>query len=296
MHIVRNDGVPLELYSASPPTVSYMAANRSNDKYFTSIYLASKGLPVPETYLVDTQDTAAGVKAATTFFESDRRGVVKPLDAGHGDGITVGVSTPEQLKAALVRADEFSKKAIIQEYFHSPVDVRVTCINYQFVAALARIPARVQGDGKHTVGELIDIANNSGERGKGYTSRLTMINRPGAELFLGGAIDDTPTAHEWVQVIGTANVGTGGETVDVTDQVPDWLKRMAEQAAQSMELPVCGVDFLLAGQPDPDSSLDQLQPVIIELNHCPSLFIHELPIHGSPRPVVAAFLDYLATI
>lgn len=296
LRIQRTDGKQLELFSASLPTVLHTDVIRSNDKYFTTLHLREQGLPVPETYIVSVDDDQKALELAGNMFDTDKKVVVKPLDAGHGNGITVGVANHEQLRRALTRSKEFSPKAIIQEYFHEPVDIRMTCIDYKFVAALVRIPARVQGDGVHTVAELIDQANNSGERGEGYTSSMNIIDKDGAALYLADDINSIPPKGEWKQVIGTANVGTGGETLDVTDSVPEWLKQLAEQAAQSMNLPVCGVDFLVADTVTPDSVQAQLKPVIIEINQCPSLFIHEIPIHGKSRPVVATFLDYLETL
>lgn len=296
LRIRRTDGKQLELFSASLPTVLHTDVIRSNDKYFTTLHLREQGLPVPETYIVSADEDHQALGHAQGMFASDRKVVVKPLDAGHGNGITVGVANDEQLVQALARSKAFSPKAIIQEYFHEPVDIRMTCINYQFVAALVRIPARVQGDGVHTVAELIDAANADGTRGEGYTTSMNVIDKAAAALYLGQAMQRVLPEGEWKQVVGTANVGTGGETVDVTDAVPDWLKRLAEEAARAMNLPVCGVDFLLADHVTPDSVQEQLKPVIIEINQCPSLFIHELPIHGKPQPVVAIFLDYLETL
>jgi len=147
------------------------------------------------------------------------------------------------------------------------------------------------------VRELIGIANRSESRGRGYTTQLNQLPLAAAENFLGEAgMARVPAQDEWVQVVGTANVGTGGETQDVTTDIPDWLKQLAEKTARVMGLPVCGVDFLLSSWPHQGSTQAQLRPVVIELNQCPSLFIHELPVHGQPQPVVAAFLDYLETI
>lgn len=296
LRVTRADGKVLELYSASSPIVSYIAVSRSDDKYFATMYLANQHIPVPETYLVRAEEKETALGIARTFFEAGKQCVVKPLDAGHGDGITVAVAGKAQMEAALLAAKQFSPKAIIQEYFPSPVDIRVTCIDYRFVAALVRIPARVQGDGQHNLAELIDITNQSGQRGQGYVSQMNVIPKAAASVFLGDAIHSVPAKGEWVSVVGTANVGTGGETQDVTAEVPDWLKRLAEQTARSMSLSVCGVDFLLATWPTIASTQEQLKPVVIELNQCPSLFIHEVPVHGQSQPVVAAFLDYLATI
>jgi cyanophycin synthetase len=296
LRVKRKDGKELELYSAAPPTVSFIATNRSNDKYFTTVFLRDQGMPVPETYLVAADDTLAAVQAATSLFASGKRCVVKPLDAAHGNGITVAIDDEARLLTAVAGAKAYADKIIIQEYFADPIDVRIACIDYKFAAALVRIPARVQGDGERTVSELIDITNTSSKRGKGYVSEMNVIPKANAEAYLEDAIHQVPAAGEWVQVVGTANVGTGGESMDVTGAIPAWLARMAEETARAMELPVCGVDFLLAGQPSADSTLEQLKPVIIELNHCPALFMHESPVHGKPQPVVAAYLDYLETI
>jgi len=159
---------------------------------------------------------------------------------------------------------------------------------------LERIPARVTGDGTKTVRQLIEQQNQ--QRGAQYTADLSVIPMERAEHYLDEAINNIPPEGEIVTVLGLANIGLGGEGRDVTSATPSWLLAMAEQAAQALRLPVCGVDFLIAQPPQPHLTEAQLQPSVTEVNKCPSLFMHELPKHGESQPVVKQYVDYLATL
>lgn len=295
MRLTRLDGKVLKIYSATPPTTSYAAASLANDKYATHLLLESRGLPVLDTFLVPATSTEVR-QAAQQLLHQGKRCVLKPLDSGHGNGVTVAIDSLNAVDDAADYAGRFSDKLLVQECYEEPVDIRVTCINYVPVGAVVRIPARVQGDGQHTTAELIDIANSNGERGERYSLPLNKIPKDLAQRYLGDALSRTPGGGEWVQVLGTANVGTGGETQDVTAELPDWLTAMAEDAAHAAELPVCGVDFLVARHPSVEATTADLRPVIIELNKCPSLFLNEKPTHGQAVPVVGLYLDYLSTL
>lgn len=293
IRLIRNDEVSIEISTAMPPTTSYIAAQLSDNKYLTHLCLEEAGLPVVQTFLC--RDDNEAQKAAETILDSGASYVVKPLNASHGDGITVGVSDLESLSIALAYAQQYSSNIIVQEYLPDAVDLRLLCINDQFVAALERIPARVVGDGTHTIAELIEVENQS-NRGLSYTSDLTEIPIDRVRAHLGGAIHDVPKNGVIRQVLGTANVGTGGETRDVTDLLPQWMKDMAATAVQKIGLGVGGVDFLILGQPYPEMTVEQAHPIITEVNKNPSMFIHETPNHGQPRMVVDEYLDYLARL
>ncbi len=294
MRIKRPDGAMLEVYSSIPPTTSLAAARLSDDKYMTHTVLQAVGLPVLPTYQIDTD--AQAIAAAKTILGQDQTFVVKPLDASHGNGVSVNLQTEEDLIVALGLARSFSPITIIQTYQSSAVDLRVLCVDNVFVAALERIPARVKADGQRTIEQLIIAENQSTSRGAEYTNELTTIPIDRVHAYLGEAIHAVPPKGTWVQLLGTANVGTGGETRDVTDELPEWLKKQAEQASKALNLAVCGVDFLASKAPAQTDTPAQLVATITEVNKGPSLFIHERPNHGSAQPAIAAFLDYLAKL
>ena len=293
LRIQRTDGKILEVFSATPPTTSYVAALRADDKFFTHVMLQEAQLPVSETYLVYDQEQA--LEKASIIFAQGLKCVVKPLDEGHGNGITVGVTT-ETLAKAFEYAYGFSDRIIIQAHVEQPIDIRVTCINYKYVAALVRIPARVMGDGIHTAGELIELENIREHRGENYVKALNRISKERAGVYLGDELNAIPAKGHWLQVLGTANVGTGGETVDVTNDLPVWLIQQAEAAARVTQLPSVGVDFLVKSMPQKTMMPEDLEPVVVEVNKCPALFLHETPTHGQARPTIQAYLDYLAEL
>lgn len=292
--INRGDGKIIRIFSSTPPTLSYAAGYLANDKYATHTLLESGNFPVLPTVLVPYGADIA--KAAGLLSHGSL--VVKPLDAGHGKGITTNIETTDALKAALEFAAEHGKNtqaAVVQKMYFNPIDVRVLCIDGRVAASILRAPARVKGDGVRTVREII-AQENAEIRGIPYESQLAFIDEERAQTFLGEKIDTVPAADEYVQVLGTANYGSGGEAIDVTDTVPDWLAEIACQIAGSMQLPVCGVDFMLKQTPEKHHTLQDLEPAVTEVNKCPSFGLHHTPTSGAPRDVTALYVDYLATL
>ncbi|MBC7459550.1 ATP-grasp domain-containing protein [Candidatus Saccharibacteria bacterium] len=296
--ITRHDGKKFHIFSATPPTTSFAAAHLANDKYGTYQALLGSGLPQPETHLLYNSDNTDEIEL---FMDRVKKVVIKPVDGGHGKGITVNVATAEQLQRAIAiaQAEEKSIAAVLvqAQYQHDAIlDIRILCIDNTFTAATWRVPARVYGDGKSTVSELIEAENNKENRGRPYYAPLSIINIEQAKEFLGERINDVPKLNAEVPVLGIANYGAGGETIDITDELPGWLKEMAEEAARACEMPVIGVDFMLAHMPTPTSTIESLDPVIIEVNKCPSFVIHDKPTSGTPRDVVGTYVEYLSTI
>jgi cyanophycin synthetase len=294
MRLQRPDGKVLEIFSSTPPTTPFSAGMRANDKYFTHVALEEIALPLAETYVAPNKDAVQ--EYAQKILDHGNTVVVKPLDSGHGHGITVNIKSHDSIKRAANHASEYSDKILLQAFVPQAVDVRLLCINFKFVAALVRMPARVRGDGVHTIGQLIELENNGGRRGIAYTKELGFIDADRAADYLGEELQSVPEKGQWAQVLGTANVGTGGETADVTDDVPEWMKTMAEKASKAMDLACCGVDFLISEMPKSGMTEVELSPIIIELNKCPALFIHETPTYGKPQPTTDAYLDYLAIL
>src|SRR4029078_12182526 len=76
--------------------------------------------------------------------------VVKPLDGNHGKGVSIDLTTPEQVKVAFEEAYEFSSVVIV-ETFQVGNDYRILVVDGRVVAAAQRVPGHVVGDGTHTI-------------------------------------------------------------------------------------------------------------------------------------------------
>ena len=84
--------------------------------------------------------------------------VVKPLRGEQGKGVTVDVTTPEEVERACRFAARDGDEVVLEQYVEGR-DLRIIVIDHAFVAAIERTPARITGDGRHTVRQLVEEAN-----------------------------------------------------------------------------------------------------------------------------------------
>src|SRR3569833_1931387 len=148
--------------------------------------------------------------------------VFKPRDGNHGRGISINIRNREDAVAAYEHASRISRRVIV-ERFITGYDFRVLVIDNKMVAAALRDPAHVKGDGVSTVQQLIDKENTDPRRGYGHENVLTLItvDRDTMDLLekKGYTLETVPAKGEKVFVKSTANLSTGGTSVDVTDHV-----------------------------------------------------------------------------
>lgn len=241
--------------------------------------IAELNVPVPATisYVGD-------MDPASDFLATHGRVVVKPTDQSHGDGITTNITNPAELELALNYASEYSTSIQIQQHIDGD-DHRLLFIGGTLAAAAVRVPASVTGDGKQSVLELITQENSSPKRGQGYQNVMTRIDMEAAQRYLGTGIKRIPDQDEVVQVVGVANIGKGGVSVDVTDTVDPAMVEAASKVVDHFGIGLCGVDFLRTS----DGKF-----YLIEINAVPSLGLHEYPSVGEKQNTPDKFLDWLA--
>lgn len=290
IRFVRPDGKILEVYGSSPPTSSFAAGKLSDDKYATYLLLTEHAIPTPKTYLAYNVDDAKKIVNST---DVSFPMVVKPLDSSHGNGVTVGVLNGGGLESAWKEASNYSSFVILQDQLTHSIDLRLTIVGFKLAGAVIRVPARIFGDGVKTVLELIKLENLDPQRGDNYTKPKNKINISRATSYLGEKMQFVPRAGEEIQVVGTANLGTGGELVDVTELIPEWLVELAEEVSRVCELPVSGVDIMVSKVPSRYSTRAELDPQVIEINKSPSLFLNDIVQLNGERTVTKAFIDYL---
>src|SRR5262249_12097803 len=126
----------------------HIAVEIASDKEETNRILGDLGLPVPRQRLVRTAEGA--VK------EAQRLGypvVVKPLDANHGRGVTLGIRSADEVRVAFDKAREHARSVVVENYIEG-FDHRMLVVNGQLVAVAKRVPGHVVGDGVHTIEQL----------------------------------------------------------------------------------------------------------------------------------------------
>lgn len=219
--------------------------------------------------------------------------VFKPLDGNHGRGASINVKTEEDAVAAFEHAARISRKVIVEKFI-TGYDFRVLVVDNKMVAAALRVPAHVTGNGELTVQQLINEENNDPRRGYGHENVLTHISvdRDTMDLLTkkGYTLESIPPAGEVVYLKSTANLSTGGTSVDVTDQVHPQNIFFCERIARVIGLDICGIDIMAKNLTVP---LTENGGVVLEVNAAPGFRMHIAPSEGLPRNVAGHVVDML---
>ncbi|MGW4497144.1 N-acetylglutaminylglutamine synthetase [Micromonospora sp. NPDC004336] len=253
---------------------SAVAMSRCDDKRVTRRILAEAGLAVPR------GRTATGDEGDAAFLAEVGRVVVKPARGEQGNGITVGVRTPEALAAAVELAARFCPDVLIEE-MRAGEDLRVVVIDHEVVAAAVRRPASVTGDGVHDIAELIERQSRRRAAATGGESTIPLDDMTRDVLAEAGhELHDVLPEGQVLAVRRTANLHTGGTIHDVTAELHPAIAEACVAASRALDIPVTGLDLLV---PAPDGP----EHVFIEANERPGLANHE------PQPTAERFVDLL---
>ncbi len=265
-----------------------IAVENAGDKDLARRLLAGGGIPVPRGVAVRTADEAvqAAVKLRWPL-------VVKPLDANHGRGVTLGCTTEAEVRAAFDVAAPHGRRVIVEELLRGR-DHRILVVDGRVVAVAERVPAHVVSDGALSVAELVHATNADPRRGTGHSAVLTRIvidDALHAELARQGlTLDSIPEPGRTVDLRATANLSTGGTAIDRTDEIHPENAAIARRAVAIIGLDIAGLDFIT---PDIARPVRETGGGIIEVNAAPGLRMHLAPSEGTPRDVARPVLQML---
>lgn len=273
------------IQAAETDRSSAIAESIAQDKELTKKLLDAGGVPVPLGRPVnDAED------AWTAACEVGVPIVVKPQDGNQGKGISVNLTTREQVLAAYKAAAEVSDNVLVERFLPGH-DYRMLVVGDKLIAAARREPPLVIGDGAQTVRQLVDQVNSDPRRGTGHATSLTKIRFDDIALARlaeqGYTAESVPPKGVRVILRNNANLSTGGTATDVTDDVHPEMAACAVAAAQMVGLDICGIDVVC------DSVLKPLQDQgggIVEVNAAPGLRMHLTPSFGKGRKVGEAIV------
>ncbi|MGE4474657.1 MAG: N-acetylglutaminylglutamine synthetase [Stutzerimonas sp.] len=244
------------------------------DKQLTHRTLARAGIRLP------AQQLAASAQDNAAFLAEHGSVVVKPVNGEQGQGVAVDLRDAEALEHAVERARQFDGRVLLESY-HPGLDLRIVVIGYEVVAAAIRRPAQVIGDGRNTIGALIEAQSRRRQAATGGESRIPLDDETHRCLQEAGLdVDSVLEQGRQLAVRRTANLHTGGTLEDVTEQLHPELADAAVRAARALDIPVVGLDLLVEAADRPDYAF-------IEANERVGLANHE------PQPTAERFIDLL---
>lgn len=251
-----------------------IAMTRCDDKALTRRTLRAAGVRVPD------QLVAGDTAEMESFLARHGRVVVKPARGEQGKGITVDLSTIEDIQNAVESAKAIADTVLLEEFVEGE-DVRVIVIDGRVVAAAIRRRPSVLGNGQDTVRNLIKQLGRRRAAATGGESQIPLDKETERCVEKAGySLDDILPNGTAIDVRKTANLHTGGTIHDVTDGMHRSVVDAAIASAKALEIPVVGMDFMM---PDVLGS----DYVAIEANERPGLANHE------PQPTAERFVDLL---
>jgi glutamate--cysteine ligase len=271
---------------------SYVSTLIMENKTVTKKILQQHGFRVPKGEEFQTIEQA--LRSYNLF--SSKSFVVKPKTTNYGLGISIfkeGANYEDYQKAITLAFKEDS--SILIEEFIKGTEYRFFVLNDKVYAVLLRIPANVKGDGKHTIEELVIQKNRDPLRGRDHRTPLESIQLGELENLMlkgqGYRMDSIPENDEIIYLRENSNISTGGDSIDVTDQIPDDYKKIAVDAVSALGVKICGIDLIIENTEVPAANKNAYG--IIEANFNPSMYMHIYPYKGKSRRLTMHIIHYL---
>lgn len=271
---------------------NYVSTLIMENKTVTKKILQQHGFRVPKGEEFQTIEQA--LRSYDLF--STKAIVVKPKTTNYGLGISIfkeGANYEDYEKAITLAFKEDS--SVLIEEFINGTEYRFFVLNNLVYAVLLRVPANVEGDGKHTIEELVMQKNRDLLRGRDHRTPLESIQLGELENLMlkaqGYRTDSIPENDEIIYLRENSNISTGGDSIDVTDQIPDDYKKIAVDAVSALGVKICGIDLIIENTEVPAANKNAYG--IIEANFNPSMYMHIYPYKGESRRLTMHIIYYL---
>lgn len=273
---------------------SYISPLIMENKVVTKKVLHKAGFNVPQSLEFTSPEQAI---ASYPLFEN-KAVVIKPKSTNYGLGITIfqqGVQDQADFAKAVEIAFREDKEIMVEDYLVG-TEYRFFVLGDETLAVLLRVPANVVGDGVHSVQELVAMKNDHPLRGDGSRTPLKKIALGDIEQLQlkeqGLRIDSIPSKGQIVQLRANSNISTGGDSIDMTDEMHPSYKQLAVGITKAMGAAVCGVDLIIPDLKQPAQPHLQSWGVI-EANFNPMMMMHIFPYAGKSRRVTQNVIHML---
>lgn len=231
--------------------------------------IAAAGVPVTE----QTRLRWTDVEEARAFLRRHGQVVVKPAGpTGRGTGVTCGVRDAGMLDRAMLRASGWDRSVVLERHAEG-AEYRLLVLDGEVVGAVRRRPPQVTGDGRRTIGELIDAENRARAAAQGRLGLWPIRVDLDAVLTLrraGFTLGTVLAAGRELPVKSTANENGAGDNQTI-DPVPPALAEVGREVARAVDARLVSVELIT---PDPETSLADVDGAVIEVNTTPGLLYH----------------------
>lgn len=265
----------------------------AENKYCMNKLLAINGFPVPKA-VAYKRETFQKYKIDSLLNELKFPLVVKPTRGTVcGTDVLCNITRIEQLKDYMTRCFEKYDCLSIEEFHKNLNSYRVLVFYQKIIGVVQRFSARVIGDNKHTIEELIAISNKTRLKLMGQVS-LGLLKIDEESLICLKEVDMTPESipslGQEVLLCYTCNSTRGGTMQSLGKSICKENADLLCAAARVLDLNIVGFDIVCEDILVP---MERTRGVIIEANYNPDVTIHEHPMLGTPNRVSTIIMRQL---
>ncbi len=229
------------------------AADISKDKDYATFFMKRMGYPTIEgqTFFSDEWCEAIGSRRNidAAFRYANKLGmpvIVKPNSGSQGVGVALAHTKREFFRSlrCIFKSD---KVALVQRPVHG-TDYRIVVLDKKIISAYERVPLSVIGDGRSNVKQLLlkksreFVASSRDTRIKTHDPRIASKLRHQKMSFR-----SIPLSGQRIFLLDNANLSSGGDSIDVTNDIHPAFKKISVQLTKDMGLRLCGVDLMIDG-------------------------------------------------
>ena len=255
----------IHFFEAASERDAMTGTRLARSKLFSNQLITALGLPGVRHRTVSTADEARRVAG-----EMGYPVVVKPVQGGKGKGVTAGIVDAAGIAPAFEVARAADAGAVLVEKHIAGDDHRLVALGGKFAWAVRRSPARVRGDGVHSIETLVATENQ--QRNASVARELGVVpiklDTEAQSLLAAQGLSpvSVPAAGAEITLGRVANISRGGVLTDCTDTIHPDNRALAEVLARAFRLDAIGIDFLT---PDITRSWREVACGVLEVNSTP---------------------------
>lgn len=258
---------------------SRLAIRVTQYKEITSRYLKNMGFPTPENAVFTKNE----IDRAWNWAKDILPVVLKPHNGTMGKLVFVNIDNFDEFIDCYKQIIQHKDSVLIERFLEGQ-EYRFTYVNREIVGIANRIPANIVGNGKNTIEELVKQKNIERTKRKNPIHKHLEIDDESKRVLsrYNYEPNSIPDDGEIVFLRENSNISTGGDAIDVTDEMNPEIVNEVTKAMKSISgLKVAGVDVIIDGD----------NFYILEINAHPMLTIHHYPWKGQERDVIGKVID-----
>lgn len=283
-------------YGQIPSTTTAFAYNCCKNKRIANNVLSEAGIAVSKGYLIkhgDQKDLRIRL-----YKGLQKPLVVKPVDDLRGNNVCLNIRTQSEYERVISEIYTFNgrrKVDLLVEEMFAGEEYRILATQEKILSVIKRQAPNVVSDGKKTIQELIDAKNADPIRIAVATYSQIAVDTDVIHFLKDQSLmlNSIPNSGQriFLRPHSALDIGLGGDTIDVTDEVHPSVRKNVQILMQSIPgLALAGIDYMTT-----DISLPQTAENyrVIEINASPSLDWNAFPLQGKQRNIAFEFLKIM---